>query len=71
MISCNLCSNVFPCSNATWQSFHFLQGDIYYQKNSNQNKNKAKHYAQDFFKKKENKCSTKKPTKKNLSQKNQ
>ncbi len=23
-----------------------MQGDIYYQKNSNQNKNKAKHYAQ-------------------------
>jgi hypothetical protein len=54
MVSCNLCSNVSPCSNATWQSFHLLQGDIYYQKNSNQNKNKAKHYAQDFFKKKEN-----------------
>ncbi len=26
MVSCNLCSNVSSCSNATWQSFHILQG---------------------------------------------
>jgi hypothetical protein len=69
MVSCNICSNVSSCSHATWQSFHFLQGDIYYQKNSNQNKNKAKHYDQDFFLKKENKCSTKKLAKKKIQQK--
>jgi len=33
MVSCNLYSNVSSCSDATWQSFEFLQGDIYYQKN--------------------------------------
>ncbi len=41
-----------PTPNATWQCFDFLQGDINCQKKSNQNKNKAKHYAQDFFKRK-------------------
>jgi uncharacterized protein YdaU (DUF1376 family) len=71
MVSCNLCSNVSPCSNATWQSFHFLQGDIYYQKNSNQNKNKAKHYAQDFFFKEKKQVFHKKTSKKIIQQKNQ
>jgi hypothetical protein len=54
MVSCNLCSNVSSHSDATWQSFHFLQGDIYHQKTSKQNENKAKHYAQELKKKKEN-----------------
>jgi hypothetical protein len=72
MVSCNLCSNVSSCSDATWQSFYFLQGDIYYQKNSNQNKNKAKHYAQRkktsvAQKNQQKKCSTKKPANKKKS----
>jgi hypothetical protein len=37
-----------PTPNATWQCFDFLH-DIYYQKNSNQNRNKDKHYAQECF----------------------
>jgi hypothetical protein len=47
-----------------------LQGDIYYQKNRNQNKNKAKHYAQEFFKERKQ-VFHKKPKKKNVPQKNQ
>jgi hypothetical protein len=45
--NCVDCS--LPTPNATWQCFDFLQGDINYQKKRNQNKNKAKHYAQEFF----------------------
>jgi hypothetical protein len=78
-----ICSSKFGTIVWTVVCQHPMQlgnvlGDIYYQKKSNQNKNKAKHYAQDFFeerkqvfhknpkktnKKKKNKCLTKKLTK--------
>jgi len=55
MVRCNLYSNVFSHSNATWQSFDFLQADIYYQKNSiikTRKKTKGKIMQKNFLKRK-------------------
>jgi hypothetical protein len=41
MVSCNFYSNVSSWFNATWQSFEFLEGDIYYQSINNLNKKQS------------------------------